>query len=129
METKTQLTYSSYLKIDELLSLQQPKSDPVEHDEILFIIIHQVYELWFKLILHEFEKVKLDFSSNRLWEAVATFKRIRMVLKTLVGQIDILETMTPMSFMSFRHRLDTASGFQSAQLRLPTALAHRFPTL
>ncbi|HJZ11302.1 MAG TPA: tryptophan 2,3-dioxygenase family protein, partial [Acidobacteriota bacterium] len=117
METKTQLTYSSYLKIDELLSLQQPKSDPVEHDEILFIIIHQVYELWFKLILHEFEKVKLDFSSNRLWEAVATFKRIRMVLKTLVGQIDILETMTPMSFMSFRHRLDTASGFQSAQFR------------
>jgi tryptophan 2,3-dioxygenase len=111
------LTYGSYLKIDDLLSLQQPQSRPVEHDEELFIVIHQVYELWFKLMLHEIDKVKGDLSGNRLHDALATFKRIRMVLKTIVGQIDILETMTPTSFASFRSRLDTASGFQSAQFR------------
>jgi tryptophan 2,3-dioxygenase len=94
-----------------------PRSDPAEHDEMLFIVIHQVYELWFKLVLHEIEKVKRDFLANDLYGAIATFKRIRTVLKTLVGQVDILETMTPRSFSSFRDRLDTASGFQSVQFR------------
>jgi len=111
------LTYTKYLKLDDLLSLQQPASDPPEHDEMLFIVIHQVYELWFKELLHEFGKIKIDFSANRIPDAIHTLKRCRMILKTLVGQIDILETMTPMSFKSFRDRLDTASGFQSVQFR------------
>lgn len=111
------LTYTKYLKLDELLSLQQPASNPPEHDEMLFIVIHQVYELWFKELLHEFGKIKTDFSADRVHDAIHTLKRCRMILKTLVGQIDILETMTPMSFKSFRDRLDTASGFQSVQFR------------
>ncbi len=111
------LTYASYLHLDELLELQQPRSDPPEHDEMLFVVIHQVYELWFKLLLHEMEKVQRDFSGNDLYGALHTFKRARTVMKTLVGQLDILETMTPMSFSSFRERLETASGFQSTQFR------------
>jgi tryptophan 2,3-dioxygenase len=111
------LTYPTYLQLPKLLDLQQPRSDPAEHDEMLFIVIHQVYELWFKLVLHEIEKVNRSFLANDLYAAIATFKRIRTVLKTLVGQVDILETMTPMSFSSFRDRLDTASGFQSVQFR------------
>jgi len=111
------LTYAKYLKLDQLLSLQQVRSDPHEHDEMLFIIIHQTYELWFKLMLHELEKVCSDFSANEMYGAIATFKRLRTIMKTLVGQLDILETMTPMSFTSFRDRLETSSGFQSAQFR------------
>jgi tryptophan 2,3-dioxygenase len=111
------LSYTSYLKLPELLRLQEPRSRPEEHDEMLFIVIHQVYELWFKLLLHELEKIKADFSSDLLFEAIAGFKRIRTVMKTLVGQLDILETMTPLSFSGFRDRLETASGFQSAQYR------------
>ena len=111
------LTYPTYLQLSKLLDLQMPRSDPAEHDEMLFIVIHQVYELWFKLVLHEFDKVNQNFLANDLYGAIATFKRIRTVLKTLVGQVDILETMTPMSFSSFRDRLDTASGFQSVQFR------------
>jgi tryptophan 2,3-dioxygenase len=111
------LTYSGYLHLPGLLELQQPRSTPPEHDEMLFIVIHQVYELWFKLILHETEKVARDFSANDLYGAVATWKRLRTILKTLVAQVDILETMTPLSFSSFRDRLDTASGFQSFQFR------------
>jgi tryptophan 2,3-dioxygenase len=111
------LTYSSYLNLPALLELQRPRSEPPEHDEMLFIVIHQVFELWFKLLLHETEKVGRDFAGNDLYGAVATWKRMRTILKTLVGQLDILETMTPMSFSSFRDRLDTASGFQSFQFR------------
>lgn len=111
------LTYADYLEIDTLLALQRARSSPPEHDEMLFIVIHQSYELWFKQILHEFEKVKRNFSHNDLFGAIHTFKRLRTIMKTLVGQIDILETMTPMSFTSFRDRLDTASGFQSVQYR------------
>src|SRR2546426_9959351 len=79
--------------------------------------MHQVYELWLKLLLHEFGKIARDFSAGDLFGAIATFKRVRMVLKTLVAQIDILGTMTPMSFLAFRSRLETASGFQSEQFR------------
>jgi tryptophan 2,3-dioxygenase len=111
------LTYNSYLKLDELLSLQEPRSSPPEHDEYLFIVIHQTYELWFKLLLVELERIKEAFTANRLWDALHTFKRVRTIMKTLVGQVDILETMTPMSFTSFRDRLDAASGFQSVQFR------------
>ena len=111
------LTYSSYLHVDELLSLQAPRSEPPEHDETLFIVIHQVYELWFKETLHEIEKVKRDFTSGDLWGAIHTLRRVRNILKTLVGQLDVLETMTPMSFSAFRDRLEHASGFQSLQYR------------
>ncbi|MBM4187676.1 MAG: tryptophan 2,3-dioxygenase [Gemmatimonadetes bacterium] len=111
------VTYASYLKLDQLLDLQEPKSSPAEHDELLFIVIHQTYELWFKQLLHELDKVARDFAGNDLFGAIATFKRVRTIMKTLVGQLDILETMTPLSFASFRNRLDTASGFQSYQFR------------
>jgi len=124
------LTYWTYLRLDELLNLQQPRSKPAEHDETLFIIIHQVYELWFKLLLHELDKIKSDFSNNDLYGAIHTFKRARTVMKTLVQQVDILETMTPMSFTSFRDRLDTASGFQSALFRaLEFTLGYKRPEM
>jgi tryptophan 2,3-dioxygenase len=112
-----ELTYASYLKLDQLLDLQEPRSHPAEHDEMLFIITHQAYELWFKLQLHELDKIKCDFLDNHLYGAIATFKRARTIMKVMVEQIDILETLTPMSFNSFRDRLDTASGFQSSQFR------------
>ena len=111
------LTYANYLDLEKLLTLQNPRSTPAEHDEMLFIIIHQTYELWFKQLLHEFEKIKRDFSGGDLFGAIHSFKRTRTIMKTLVHQIDILETMTPSSFSSFRDRLDTASGFQSIQFR------------
>jgi len=111
------LTYSSYLELPTLLNLQHARSDPEEHDELLFIVIHQTYELWFKLLLHEIDKLKGDFSTDEMYGAIATLKRMRTVMKTLVGQLDILETMTPMSFTSFRDRLETSSGFQSTQFR------------
>jgi len=124
------LTYARYLRLDTLLGLQQPASDPPEHDETLFIVIHQVYELWFRLLLHEFEKIKRDFTAGDLFEAIATWKRVRMVLKTLVAQIDVLETMTPMSFLTFRDRLEAASGFQSVQFReMEFMLGHKRPEM
>ena len=113
----SRLTYSRYLKLDQLLATQAPLSDPVQHDEMLFIVIHQVYELWFKLVLHEVDRCKQELSAGDLWGAIARFKRLRTILKTLVGQLDILETMTPLSFLAFRDRLETSSGFQSAQFR------------
>jgi tryptophan 2,3-dioxygenase len=111
------LTYADYLHLNELLTLQMPRSDPIEHDELLFIITHQAYELWFKLLLHELDKIKADLTANRLYPAVSTFKRARTILKVLVEQVDIVETLTPMSFRSFRDRLEHASGFQSSQFR------------
>ena len=124
------LTYTSYLELDRLLDLQHARSDPPEHDEMLFIVIHQVYELWFKLLLHEMDRAKGELSRGETWEAAGVFKRVRMVLKTLVGQVDILETMTPMSFASFRNRLESASGFQSVQFReLEFMLGHKRPEM
>ena len=111
------LTYASYLDLENLFTLQKPRSSPPEHDEMLFIIIHQTYELWFKQLLHEFEKIKRDFSAGDLFGAIHTLKRARTIMKVLVAQVDILETMTPSSFSSFRDRLETASGFQSVQFR------------
>jgi tryptophan 2,3-dioxygenase len=112
------LTYSTYLKVHELLNLQQPQSqNPVEHDETLFIIIHQVYELWFKQVLHEMDDLKLSLRSNNVPRVLSGFKRILAIFKTLVAQIDVLETMTPLSFASFRTRLESSSGFQSWQFR------------
>lgn len=124
------LTYSTYLHLDDLLRLQQPRSQPAEHDEMLFIVTHQAYELWFKLLLHEFEKICADFTQNHLYGAIATFKRVRTVMKVMVEQVDIVETLTPMSFNSFRARLETASGFQSVQFReFEFVLGYKRPAL
>ncbi len=90
------VTYGSYLRIDDLLSLQQPRSTGPEHDELLFIVIHQVYELWFKELLHEFDRVVQLLTSDDLPRAQHTLKRILTILKVLVAQLDILETMTPL---------------------------------
>src|SRR4029434_8066988 len=111
------VTYGHYLKIDELLSLQQPRSDGPEHDELLFIIIHQVYELWLKELLHEFDSVRALLTADESHRAKHTLKRILTILKVMVAQLDILETMTPLEFLSFRARLEAASGFQSNQFR------------
>ena len=109
-------TYISYLKIDELLNLQQPLSDG-EHDEMLFIVIHQTYELWFKQILHEVSALQPALEAGDTHRSLALLGRIRTIMKTCVAQIDILETMTPLQFNSFRGRLSSSSGFQSAQFR------------
>lgn len=111
------VTYSSYLHLDELLAAQQPLSDGPEHDEMLFIVIHQVYELWFKQLLHEASYLGVALEQDDLPRVYATLKRFLTILKVQVAQIDILETMSPISFLSFRARLDTASGFQSPQFR------------
>ncbi len=111
------LTYASYLRIPELLELQSPESDGPEHDELLFIVIHQVYELWFKQQLHETEQLKRLLDADDQVGAEATLVRILTILKTMVAQIDVLETMTPVSFLSFRSFLANSSGFQSAQFR------------
>jgi tryptophan 2,3-dioxygenase len=111
------LTYGRYLRIEELLTLQQPLSAGPEHDELLFIIIHQVYELWFKELLHETDRAADLLSVDESHRVQHTFKRILTILKVLVAQLDILETMTPLEFLSFRERLEAASGFQSDQFR------------
>jgi len=111
------LTYEQYLRLDALLSLQQPRSEGPEHDEMLFIVIHQVYELWFKELLHELDRVVTLLRNDEPHRAQHTLKRILTILKVLVAQLDILETMTPLEFLSFRARLEAASGFQSNQFR------------
>jgi len=111
------VTYGSYLAIDELLALQRPRSAGPEHDEMLFIVIHQVYELWFKEILHEIDQAMRWLDAGDGPRAQHTLKRILTILKVLVAQLDILETMTPLEFQSFRERLEAASGFQSDQFR------------
>ena len=116
------LTYGSYLRIGELLSLQQCRStDPdtgqPEHDETLFIVIHQVYELWFKQILHELDELCRHLDNDTPTRGAHQLKRVLKILKTLVAQLDVLETMTPLEFASFRPFLESASGFQSAQFR------------
>jgi tryptophan 2,3-dioxygenase len=122
------LTYISYLKVDELLALQQPQSDGPdgpEHDELLFIIIHQTYELWFKQIIHELDALQKALVAGDTHRSLALLGRIRTIMKTCVGQIDILETMTPLQFNSFRGRLQSSSGFQSAQFREVEAILGR----
>lgn len=119
------LTYTSYLLVDELLQLQKPLSDGPEHDEMLFIIIHQTYELWFKQILHEFAEAARALESGNSHYALALLGRIRTIMKVCVTQIDILETMTPLQFNAFRGYLSSSSGFQSAQFRKVEAILGR----
>lgn len=111
------MTYTSYLKIDELLSLQKPESTGPEHDEMLFIVIHQTYELWFKQLIHEAKELQLQLESGNTHRSLAILGRMRTIMKTCVAQVDILETMTPLQFNSFRNFLQSSSGFQSAQFR------------
>jgi tryptophan 2,3-dioxygenase len=111
------VTYTSYLQLERLLSSQRPFSEGPEHDEMLFIVIHQVYELWFKQMLHELDHLVARFAADDLPAATATLQRTLTILKVQVAQIDILETMSPVSFLSFRSRLEAASGFQSPQFR------------
>ncbi len=121
-ENDDQFTYGSYLQIPELLSLQNrvsvdPETGRPEHDEMLFIVIHQVYELWFKEVLHELDHIVEELDRDNIPGARHTLKRVLKIMKTLVAQIDVLETMTPAEFASFRNFLANASGFQSAQFR------------
>ena len=116
------LTYGSYLRIPELLSLQQcrsvdPETGRPEHDETLFIVIHQVYELWFKQVLHELDELCRHLNADAPSKGTHQLKRVLKILKTLVAQLDVLETMTPLEFASFRPFLESASGFQSSQFR------------
>jgi tryptophan 2,3-dioxygenase len=124
--TDRAVTYGSYLAIDELLALQRPRSEGPEHDELLFIVIHQVYELWFKELLHEIDQVMRWLDQGDSHRAQHTMKRILTILKVQVAQLDILETMTPLEFQSFRERLEAASGFQSDQFRqIEFVLGHK----
>ena len=109
------LTYASYLNLEKLLNIQDCLSE--DHDEMLFIVIHQTYELWFKELLHELDYLKRLLKQNDLPRSIHTTKRILTILKVLVHQTDILETMTPLEFLTFRDRLESASGFQSYQFR------------
>ncbi|TQV70154.1 tryptophan 2,3-dioxygenase [Exilibacterium tricleocarpae] len=111
------ITYGDYLKINELLDLQQPLSPGPEHDELLFIVIHQTYELWFKQVIHELDHLTALFNAGERNRALHTLKRVDTIFRTLTQQVDILETLTPLEFMSFRDRLQSASGFQSVQFR------------
>ena len=119
------LTYSAYLKVEELLKLQHPLSPGPEHDELLFIVIHQTYELWFKELIHEFCASQRTLESGDTHYSLSIFGRIRTIIKICVAQIDILETMTPLQFNSFRERLGASSGFQSAQFRVIEAILGR----
>ena len=122
------VTYSSYLGLDQLLGAQQPRSG--EHDEMLFIVIHQVYELWFKQLLHELGRLQSLLESGETTHAMRTLRRTLAILKIVVAQLDVLETMTPTQFTSFRDALGTSSGFQSAQFReLEAVLGRRDPMM
>ncbi len=111
------LTYGRYLKVPELLGLQQCLSDPAHHDEPLFIIIHQAYELWFKLMLHELDTAAGHLEADRVGEATRLLRRVVEIQRLLVEQVSVLETMRPQDFIGFRYHLNPASGFQSVQFR------------
>jgi len=111
------LSYGSYLKVNELLDLQAPLSRPEHHDEMLFIIIHQVYELWFKQLRHELEATIESLDRDELLRVSKYFRRVHTIQRLLESQVDVLETMTPQEFNAFRDNVNPASGFQSIQFR------------
>ena len=114
-EEGRRLSYGSYLGIDELLALQRTRTG--EHDELLFIVVHQAYELWFKLLLHELEGARDAMDADEPAVARHRFRRVSAVERLLVAQVEILTTMTPQDFLAFRTELAPASGFQSVQFR------------
>lgn len=123
MDDGDALTYGRYLQLDRLLSAQRPLTE--HHDELLFIVIHQVYELWFTQLLHELALLQQRLEEGNSAGALHTARRIGKILKTIVGQLDVLETMTPAQFAAFRPELGSSSGFQSAQFRVLEAVLGR----
>jgi tryptophan 2,3-dioxygenase len=111
------LSYNKYLRVRELIGLQECLSDPSHHDELLFITIHQAYELWFKQILHEIDAALASMREDRAAAAARALSRVAEIEKLLVTQIHVIETMTPINFLGFRDQLNPASGFQSMQFR------------
>jgi tryptophan 2,3-dioxygenase len=111
------LTYGTYLRVPQLLELQKSLSSPAHHDEALFIIIHQVYELWFKLILHEVDSAAEEIEQDHVYEGTRLLRRVVEIQRLLIQQVRILETMRPQDFLGFRYHLNPASGFQSIQFR------------
>lgn len=113
----TGLTYNDYLRLSGLLGQQVPRSSPPAHDEMLFITVHQVYELWFKLLLHELTDAKDAMLANRPYVSRARMDRCHAVERQLIGAVDVIDTMAPQDFLAFRAQLSGASGLQSAQFR------------
>lgn len=111
------LTYGGYLHLDRLLSAQQPVSDPPHHDEMLFIVQHQVSELWLKLLMHELQAARSLLQADRVGQCQKVLARSKQVLRQLTEQWSVLETLTPSEYMGFRHLLGPSSGFQSLQYR------------
>ena len=116
-EQGARLTYGSYLQLTTLLGAQQLRSHPSAHDELLFITIHQAYELWFKQLLYEATTARDAIAAEKVWWALHLLNRVHVIERVLVEQVDILETMTPQDFLEFREMLAPASGFQSVQFR------------
>ncbi len=116
-ESGAKLTYGGYLQLERLLSSQRLESDPPAHDELLFITVHQVYELWFKQLLFECATARDAMFSGSVWLAKHLLRRVHVIERVLVEQINVLETMTPQDFLAFREHLAPASGFQSVQFR------------
>src|SRR5215831_3804250 len=111
------LNYKGYLKLDELLHLQQPLADPPSHDETLFIVVHQVFELWFKLLLHEIDRIFALLDEDDVIESERLTRRLTSIVRLFIPKLSVLETMLPSDFIEFRDRLKPASGFQSVQFR------------
>src|SRR5262245_24194538 len=111
------LTYTGYLKVDELLKLQTPLSQPAIHDEMQFIVVHQVFELWFKLALHTVDEIFALLKQARTLEATRLFKRAGAITRCFLPSLEVIETMVPSDFVKFRDLLRPASGFQSVQFR------------
>jgi tryptophan 2,3-dioxygenase len=114
---KAPLSYNKYLRVRELIELQTCLSEPAHHDELLFITVHQAYELWFKQVLHELDAASAAMREDRAPVAARAIARVVEIEKLLVAQIHTLETMTPINFLAFRDQLNPASGFQSMQFR------------
>jgi tryptophan 2,3-dioxygenase len=111
------LNYKGYLKLDELLRLQQPLADPASHDETLFIVVHQIFELWFRLLLHEIDKIFELLDADDVIESERLIRRLTSIVRLFIPKLSVLETMMPSDFIQFRDRLRPASGFQSLQFR------------
>jgi tryptophan 2,3-dioxygenase len=112
------ITYSGYLRLDELLSLQRPLTDPVEHDELLFIIQHQTAELWLRLVIHELEAAIVDLRADEIGPCLKKLARVKQIQRQLFEQWGVLETLTPVDYARLRGVLGDASGFQSMQYRI-----------
>ena len=118
MGTVEKISYHSYLKLERLLALQEELSQPKHEDELLFIVIHQSHELWFKLVLHEIQRLMRHLDDNSFFQSSKTLTRIIAIFKALIQQVEVLHTLTPDEFLGFRHLLAPASGFQSHQYKM-----------